>query len=234
MDKFSVYELLSFFIPGYISAKIVEYYFKLFEIKLPDVTTSNINDNILILVLAVFLGIIIHFLTFKLQKVSSLFQKAVYPKEISYINKNSVLLMILPAINEYYDKDRKHDDKSENIKFGSLLYYEYVFDFCYYYLEVQDKITQAKNFQSFYFLFRNLFTISLLHIGFLCILLIAGIFMPGLGIFNGNSFLFLFFLFALTAMIAYITRVLRGKVISKVLWSYYLDRRIKEIEKNKK
>jgi len=236
MDKFSVYELLSFFIPGYISAKIMEYYFKLFEIKLPDATAININDNILILVMAVFLGIIVHFLTFKLQSKSSLFQKAVYPKEITYITNNSVLLMILPAITDYYSKDKKHDDKSESILNGAdkLSYSEFMFDFSYYYLEVQDKITQAKNFQSFYFLFRNLFTISLLHFVALGILLIADIFITRFDIINMNTILLLFMLIVLTFLIAYLTRILRGKTISKVLWSYYLDRRIKEIENNKK
>lgn len=234
MDKFSVYELLSFFIPGYISAKIVEYYFKLFEIKLPDATTSNISDSVLILVLAVFLGIIIHFLTFKLQKICPMFQKAVYPKEVSFIRNSSELLMILPTLNEYYVKDKKYEEGIEEIDGGSFTYYEYIFDFCYYYLEVQDKITQSKNFQSFYFLFRNLFTISLLHLGVLFILLITDKFIYTLGIWNINTLFIVLLLIALSALIAVIARFLRGKMITRVLWSYYLDRRIKEIENNKK
>jgi len=45
----------------------------------------------------------------------------------------------------------------------------YLFDIAYYYLEVNGKIGTSKSFQSFYFLFRTIYTFLLLTFPFLLI-----------------------------------------------------------------
>ncbi len=65
-----------------------------------------------------------------------------------------------------YIKDKKH--KTEHTTGDTPA--NYLFDYAYFYLETQGKIATAKNYQSIYFWFRNLFSICV--IGFLTSLVI--------------------------------------------------------------
>ncbi|MBK6498567.1 MAG: hypothetical protein IPG00_10560 [Saprospiraceae bacterium] len=66
MDKFSIYELFSFIIPGYLAAKIIEYYLRFYGLSLPFPMEGNLEDNLLMLVVSIILGVAIHVLTFKI------------------------------------------------------------------------------------------------------------------------------------------------------------------------
>lgn len=241
MDKLSIYELLSFIIPGYIAAKVIEYYLSFYSLHLPFPMEGNLDDNLLMLVVAIILGVAIHVLTFKIIGIKSLkrWKGWIYKPEAEYIknSKFGELLMIMPAVKIMYEKDKLHKDELSKITISednTLEYYDWTFDFAYYYLEVNDKITQAKNFQSFYFLFRNLFVMSMIHFVLLIILGIASFFTDdGYSILNPFTGLMVLLLLLLTWLIVIVTNWLRGKMIDRVLWSYYVDRRTKEIDNKK-
>lgn len=253
MDKLSIYELLSFIIPGYIAAKIIEYYLTFYEIKLPFPMEGNLDDNLLLLVVSIILGVFIHVLTFKIISLDGLewMKDLIYKKEKDYIkdSKNGELAMIIPAVAALYEKEKNHQDAISEIravlevkdKDGNvekkdieLDYYDWTFDFAYYYLEVNDKITQAKNFQSFYFLFRNLFVMSMVHFAILILLAFMSFIKPAFSILNIDTLYTVLLLAAITWLIAVVTNWLRGKMIDRVLWSYYVDRRTKQIDNQNK
>lgn len=240
MDKFSIYELFSFIIPGYLAAKIIEYYLRFYGLRLPFPMEGNLDDNLLMLIVAIVFGVAIHVLTFKIINIPSLKRMKwwIYKPEAEYIksSKFSELPMIMPAVKECYEKDKNHNDSTSEIVISNgkkLDYYDWTFDFAYCYLEVNDKITQAKNFQSFYFLFRNLFVMSMVHFVILAILVLVSFAKSEYSILNWDTLYMVLLLVALTWLIVVVTTWLRGKMIERVLWSYYVDRRTKEMDNKK-
>ena len=242
MDKLSIYELLSFIIPGFLAAKIIEYYLNFYDLTLPFPIDGKLDDNLLLLVVAIIFGVAIHVLTFKIIGIESFkWLKAwIYKPEIEYIkdSKFGELPMIMPAVKKYYEQDKNHKDELSKIKVSEtaeIEYYAWTFDFAYYYLEVNDKITQAKNFQSFYFLFRNLFVMSMVHFALIIIMGIASFFVDAdYNILNMSSVRMVILLMLLTWLIVVVTGWLRGKMIDRILWSYYVDRSTKGIDNNNK
>ncbi len=241
MDKLSIYELLSFIIPGYVAAKIIEYYLTFYGLRLPFPMEGSLDDNLLMLVVSIILGVAIHVLTFKIIGIKSLktWKGWIYKPEAEYIKKSKFaeLPMIMPAVKMMYEQDKHHKDNMSVITLSDdkkIEYYDWTFDFAYYYLEVNVKITQAKNFQSFYFLFRNLFVMSMVHFVLLIILGIASFFIDaGYSIINPGTGMMVLLLILLTWLIVVVTNWLRGKMIDRVLWSYYVDRRTKDIDNKK-
>lgn len=235
MDRFSIYELLSYIVPGYVAAKILEYYLQLYEVILPFPIDGTLDNNLLLLVVAIILGVAVHVLTFRLMPYKW-FKWCVYKPESHYIkdSKFGELHKIVPEVIKLYEEDRSHKDTASDIVLSdgtTLKYHDWTFDFAYYYLEVNDKITQAKNFQSFYFLFRNLFTISLIHFVVLVVLWLTGLMgcIP-VCIHNLDTLMMVLVLALFTVLIVIIAQWLRGKMIDRVLCSYYVDRQINKID----
>lgn len=237
MNKLSLYEILSFMVPGYILISIVELYNQLvfsgnplFNIK------SDVEKSMLYLALSLFVGLAIHIFTFELIKLSEKkkqifgwYNRIVYQTVQSLSKNNEFLIKIIPFLNKEYRKISKHDEDA--VKESKAEYY--LFDIAYFYLETNDKITASKNYQSLYFWFRNMFTISLFLIPFSLIVWIISFSdnftseerCYALAILTLNSFLIF--------IISIITRWLRKKFVIKVLYSYY-SIRIHEIDKNNK
>lgn len=257
MDKFSIYELLSIIIPGFVATKIIQYYLNLFNVTIPFPIGDTVGDNIFLLVVVILLGVVIHVLTFRLMKYKW-FKYCVYPSESEYIVKSKCkeLSMIMPSVTQYYLKDKMHDDVSEKIiiKKGVEIknnvdgkeqtvmtedvtqeFYNWTFDFAYYYLEVSDKIAQAKNFQSFYFMFRNLFVLSLVNFIILSVLAFSSYFgADENNLLNCRTVAMFVLLIIFTWLLSIVALWLRGKMIDRVFWSYYVDRRIKDIDNHNK
>lgn len=242
MDKLSIYELLSFIIPGYVATRIVEYYLKFYNVTLPFPMEGKMDENLHLLVIAIILGVAIHVLTFKVISHPKLkwMKSWIYKPEDEYIknSKEGELPMIMTAVKSHYESDKQHNDEKSEIKLSadkSIEYYGWTFDFAYYYLEVNDKITQAKNFQSFYFLFRNLFVMSMVHFVMLFFLCIASFFtIARYSMLNISTALIVLLLLLLTWLIVVVTNWLRGKMIYRVFWSYYMDRQINKIDNQNK
>ena len=233
MEKFSLYEILSFLLPGFVLIGIVQLYQKyvfgcehlLFS------SDSKFSESIVLLCLSLFVGIVIHVSTFLLmkQKYFKWFKNAIMQSVQEISANNKFIQCTIPFLNEEYRKLRKHDELpvNENEAENNL------FDFAYYYLEVNGKISAAKNFQSLYFWFRNMFTIS-------CFLLPVSMVITAIALYKGytcnktDSAILIMTINLITLFIIIPTaRWLRTKYVDKVFWSYYVER-LHQNEKNNK
>ncbi len=149
MDRLSIYELLSFVVPGVIAIEFINFSsaYVLKTTKL--ITAESFSDGLLFFAIALFIGCLIHIITFKL--IEWRWYKRLVYKPIEEIKNDEYISKILPDLKEKC----KSALNTENICNENL------FDNAYYYLEVKEKISQAKNFQSIYFLFRNIVTLAL-------------------------------------------------------------------------
>jgi hypothetical protein len=232
MDKLSLYEMLSFVLPGFIVFKIIEFYnFHIFKNETFFDDENKIEDSVLLFCVSLFLGIVIHILTFRLLKTSRLkwFKKLIFKTVHDLSIDNGLIQKTIPFLNKEYIRLREHQEEkvNENQIENNL------FDFAYIYLEVNDKIAASKSFQSLYFMFRNVFTILLLLLPISTIILIS----TWLNDYNELQIKSQIILIAITIIIALIiiptANWLREKLVEKVLWSYFVER-IHENEKNNK
>lgn len=217
MDKLSLYEILSFVIPGFIVIKLVDIFRFLLLGSNNLFSSDNIGDSLILFCVSLIFGVIIHVLTTQITLKISFFKKLVYTS-VKDVELGKYSKLIIPYLNEEYTKLKKHDC-DENTSDQPT---DYLFDFAYYYLEVNDKITQVKNFQSLYFMFRNFFTIGLILVPIL-------LFTISYSYYNKldqtqNFGLSLLIVFIGLLVIIYVSRWLRIKMIERVFESYYADR----------
>ena len=167
MDRLSIYELLSFVIPGTVAVELMNFSAEYVSGKAPLITAGNLSDGLLFFAIALFIGCLIHIITFRLIKRKWYKKLACTPmdkiKNYDYVER------IFPKLKEEFCK--KHSVENEDISRGEI------FDTAYHYLEAQGKISQAKNFQSIYFLFRNIVTLSLFVLPVSVIFFLASLFM---------------------------------------------------------
>lgn len=217
MDKLSLYEILSFVIPGFIVIKLVD----IFRFRLLGsnnlFSSDNIGDSLILFCASLVLGVIIHVLTTQVILKMPFLKKLVYTS-VKDVELGEYSKLIIPYLNGEYTKLKKHDC-NENTSNQPT---DYLFDFAYYYLEVNDKITQVKNFQSLYFMFRNFFTIGLILVP----ILLFTIFYSYYNELNQTQNLGLSLLIVFIGLLVniYVTRWLRIKMIERVFESYYADR----------
>lgn len=221
MNKLSVYEVLSFLVPGFAALFIAKQYsLLLFNYRI----LKNINvveEGILYFIISLLVGLFIHIFTFYLTGISAkkkwfkLYNKLVFQSVKEIADQKKGIKKTIPFLNEKYKEIRKHnEDKSANGKIEDNL-----FDFAYFYLETNDKIAPSKNFQALYFMSRNLFTL------FMFVSLFA-VFITALSFINCESYRYktlfiLLVIFTLMTFLIYITKWLRRKFVSKILQSYY-------------
>jgi len=90
----------------------------------------------------------------------------------------------------------------------------YLFDIAYYYLEVTKKIGTSKRFQSFYFLFRNIYIVLLLTFPFL--LIKYGTLFVNHRTTANNEILILIFIILLFPISVWCVRFMRKKMFERV------------------
>lgn len=213
MDRLSIYELLSFIMPGALVVELINFcssqllnYHTIF-------TVQNLGEGMVFLFLALFFGSLIHIISFKYLLSRKWYKIMVY-KPIDKIKNCDYIEKIYPTLKEMYVKIA--NKKKTEVSKGEI------FDFAYYYLESQDKITQAKNFQSLYFLFRNIF-----NLGFIaCVFLIIIGILSFCKCFNGNmpEILYSLLVVIITTLIsAFIARWFRVKMADRIFGTYYAD-----------
>jgi hypothetical protein len=237
MEKLSLYEILSYVIPGFILIAIVEIYNQYVFENLPLYNhQGKFEDSIILFISSLFLGIIIHIITFRMlkksknkciQKFKKSYQTLIYKSPQALSASNKEIQKIIPFLNREYIRLRKHQEEAvgENQAENNL------FDFAYIYLEIHDKIAPAKSFQSLYFWFRNMFTISLLLVPFSILIYILTV-INGFYMHQQKTAILFFFLNVVFGLIVIpIANWLREKLVHKIMWSYYVAR-IHENEKN--
>lgn len=221
MDKLSLYEILSFLVPGFIATQLINYYYVdvFSQPNLLSNDTFNLESSFLLFILALFLGILTQILTFRFLNWKWI-KKLVFksPQQISV--ENDFVQRAIPFLNAEYKLLRKHGEKEPKPNEADA----YLFDFAYLYLEVNDKVTPAKNFQSLYFAFRNVFSLCLITLFVTALTLLISFFVD-LGCYTIFKLKSLFFItLIITPLIIIGARWLREKLVEKVFWSYYVDR----------
>lgn len=217
MEKLSLYEILSFVVPGYVLLELSKWFGSFFidaNFKLDE----SLSNSLLQFIIALFLGIIIHVLTFKIFMKIKWYKDLIYKSVQKISVENDFIQKAIPFLNEHYIAHRKHTEKpvNENEAENNL------FDYAYYYLEINDKIAAAKSFQSLYFLFRNFFTITLFFLP-ISVITILILYTQNYCCCLQRTALTAFILLIIIAFIlVYIGRWLREKTVEKVIWSYYV------------
>lgn len=147
MGKFSLYDFLSFFLPGVILCFLV------YQV-IPDnahvfKSMGETIDGLVFLGIALVVGLGIHRLSFYFLNFK-IYKNLIYPTVANVAKSKSFKINI----------DIQQIPNSSNLSLEDL------FDEAYFFLEFNDKINTPKNFQSYYFFLRNLFTLSLLVLPF--------------------------------------------------------------------
>src|SRR5690606_4489569 len=151
MDKFSLYELLSFIIPGFTAIAIFKLIFNLiFGCSVFEFSENNFIIILLLTSIALCLGVLLQIISFRILdwKRFKWFREIVYQSADKIKSKSNHLSKIFPYLNERNEKIGKHHVQNE-------LSIDDIFHMAYYYLETNEKIGPTKNFQSLYFWLRN-------------------------------------------------------------------------------
>lgn len=230
MDKLSLYEILSFVVPGFVAIKVAEFFNSSFlENEKWFNYESKFEESLVLFLLSFFVGILVHIITFRFISIKKMkwYRSLIYktPQEIS--SKDRFIQKTIPFLNNDYLATKKHD---EDLPMPNEAAYN-LFDYAYHYLEINDKVATAKNFQSMYYWFRNMFTICLITFFITLIFIILTY------IYDFNSeapkklYWFLFIIIIFGIMLIPSTQWLRKKLVEKVFWAYYVERTHKEVIK---
>lgn len=206
MDKLSLYDLLSILLPGSLLSLFLVMLFNDFGYDLDGFELNDYFWLTIYLSSSFFLGSTINILTrsilgFKLYQKFGLYTPIheIYEKA-SHNNQ----------LKPFYDSfDIPQGDKMSHQERSG-----YIWDEIYYDLEATDKISVPKSFQSFYFFFRNFFTLGL----FLLLPTIA------LGLAHWFTakyiILFIIILFAMGISV-FAASWNRKMMVSRMYWTYY-------------
>lgn len=210
MKNFSLYELLSYLIPGFLLLKIAGFYLNDLQLTFFVELGNDLNNNILFLVISLIIGVFIHRITFWI-KDKPLYSNDIYSSIESVKAQSEELQKLIPLVESIIKQ------KGDAVPINE----DYVFDFAYYYLDLNDKISKAKGFQSFYYLFRNIYTVLLLTLPlffYKLVLLFKN--QQSAPSYELLTFIFIILLFPVSVWCA---RFMRLKMFVCVFWSYYID-----------
>jgi hypothetical protein len=209
MNRFSLYELLSYLVPGLFLLVFANFYLNYVFGLNSFIKNSNLEVNLLYLFGALFLGVVFHAYAFKhlgLKWVRNL----IYFSVDKHVKKDQDLKKVKDYLKDYL--------KTEELDV------EDYFDLGYYYLETNNQISMAKSFQSIYFWLRNTFFLMLcLSVIQILLGIIFWIVIQFDNIEYNVLYGFVFFGITLCSAIILIKPIkfYRGKMIDRVLWSYY-------------
>lgn len=210
MKNFSIYELLSYLIPGFLFLKLLTYYLADFQLQSLSKFDGDLNNNIFFLVVSLVIGVALHRFTFII-KNWPLYRNDVYVSIDKLKEESEELKKLIPLVEDIM-----------KTKIGESQFDKtYLFDIAYYYLEVNSKIGTSKSFQSFYFLFRNIYTVLLLTSPFLLIKL--GTTFVNYQTTTSKETLTLVSVLLLFPISVWCARFMRRKMFERVFWSYYID-----------
>ncbi|WP_392447910.1 CRISPR-associated protein Csx27 [Capnocytophaga canis] len=213
MDRLSIYELLSFVVPGVIMIELINFSAEYVFGKAPLITAGNLSDGLLFFAIALFIGCLIHIITFRLIK-RKWYKKLAY-KPINEIENNAYIKQIFTNLKEEYSKIHNINSIDEVSKLN-------VFESGYYYLEAQGKISQAKNFQSIYFLFRNIVTLSLFVLPVSVIFLLISFFMKDCTL-SGKIITIIIGTLVIGGLSSVIAQWFRVKMTDRIFGLYYAE-----------
>lgn len=219
MIRFSLYEFLSYIIPGYLLLWIMKK-----EIIPSDVfayLTEGSSDMLNVstfLGFAIVIGVIFHFVVDKIQ-TWKVFEK-VFRIPPSIVLENS---------SEHFKnvyKEVKIQMKKKNLNIEQIEeeenYLKYSFDDAYHYLDVKNMNESVLKFQSIYYLLRNTSTVCIFSIISIVVIFISRQFNSSLDISELN-WIFLLVLMVFAFATGGIARNLREKYIKRTFYLYYIS-----------
>ena len=168
MEKISLYDLLSILLPGAIFTLFIEFLFFQFNWHIDNYEVNEYFKLTIFLSSSIFFGSIINIFTRAMlngfyKKISlytpmyKIFKK-IFTKD-TILAKKYFDVKLVEIGNKLGDTNIEIDNLDDKTYHK---YIEVLWDEIYFELESNNKIKVAKDFQSFYFFFRNFFTLGLL------------------------------------------------------------------------
>lgn len=209
MEKISLYDLLTLLLPGALLTFFIELIASNYNFNLDELGLNQYFNLAFFLSSSIFLGSLINVLTNKWLKY---YRKIGLYTDIGIIYKNNKnLKRIKPFFQEKLKtiigiEEFKKNSRSEN--------FDIIWDEIYYELEAKDQINSPKTFQSFYFFFRNFFTLGII------------LFLPTLILCIYTKFQSLYVLLFLINLSAILISWKAGdwnrrKMVDRMFWTYY-------------
>jgi len=205
MEKLSLYDFLSVLLPGSLLTLFLLFFVRDLGVDFKQIELNQYFSLMVFLSFSIFLGSIINILT------RSLLDKpykaiGLYEPISKIYSKFSKGKLLEPYYEEMMNKLSPEKDFDEKI--------EDVWAKIYYTLEANNKIAVPKSFQSFYFFFRNFFTLGLL-------LLIPAVIM--LCYYQFNYYLYTLILTILIMVLSiFSAKWNRKKMVERMFWTYYV------------
>lgn len=203
MEKISLYDLLSILLPGALLTLVIEVMIYDFGLKIDGLEINNYFKLTLFLSSSIFMGSFVNILTRKFLK---LYEKIGLFTPLRKIFESSTELELIKPFLKKKMNLLAFDSKEEKLEqLWSVVYFE---------LEANGKISNPKAFQSFYFFFRNFFTLGVILFLPLLFQLIFHCFSPKYIFLCSINFLGVF----LSISAAKWNRV---RMMERMFWTYY-------------
>jgi len=203
MEKLSLYDLLSILLPGALLTLAIEVIANDFGLKIDSLEINNYFKLTLFLSSSIFIGSLINISTRRLLKI---YKKTGLFTPLKTIYKSSTELELIKPFFKKKMNSLAFDSKKEKL--------EQLWPIVYYELEATGKISSPKTFQSFYFFFRNFFTLGIILFLPLLFQLIFHCFSP--------KYIFLCSINVLGIFLSIsAAKWNRVKMVERMFWTYY-------------
>lgn len=213
MDKLSLYDFLSFLVPGFIAVEWVRFFYTATGLPLIPLLTiyTDVELGFILLCISFFTGLIIHCITFWAIGLKW-YKHLIFPSAGPVMNRSNSLGPALPRLEKLCAE--KCGRSLFNNK-GELA--PGFFDEAYFTLEGTDKMNSIKGYQSIYFFLRNVFTLCLIAFTAMLLaqlwLLISTHVSPAI-------WLALLITTVITLLCLPLARFSRKKMIDRLFWTY--------------
>lgn len=201
MNQLSLYDFLSFFLPGVLATEVLK---PLLPAMAGAATnTTDVGQIPLLLAVALITGLSIHTLTHGLLRVRP-YRSVVAPGMATIVAQPRTELALLRPWLQQRCVALTGKELPEGA--GDL------FNYAYYFLETRDKIGPAKTYQAMYFFCRNVLSLALCCVLYLLYLLYWQQVVPS----------YMYLLLAAGGAAVPVARMCRLKMTERVLWGYYV------------
>lgn len=217
MSQLSIYDFLSFFLPGFIAVELCRLLgmYSGIALTLP-IHFSDVEKGLIVLAVSLILGLFIHRLTFlAVDRKWQWYQNLVMLSIGQVAAHSDDILYIQPYLDEYCKQITGQPFFINKEKVAP-----YFFDHAYYVVEANEKMNVAKNLQSMYFFCRNIFTLTLI-VGPLLIVFMALILLLT-GMFNYSWLLITVAVIATVFISRICANFYRVKMIERIFWTYHI------------
>jgi hypothetical protein len=241
MEKVSINDLLSLLLPGlflFLSGGLVNnycphYFHKTFQQLFGIGHESEFFNTIFFLLVSIVCGAFVHGVTYYFIRDKHL---KIYNRFTGLFQKTGIIFAGLYGMQHYtpfFDADCQKvfnvpfinpAVKTEKEKETLLQQQGAYFDYMFYYLTAQGKMSEARSNQNFYFLFRNLFTVNVLIIMSCLILSLVFVSLKGWSAVQPLALIALSYALLAYIVFAPLGRWYRKRMVRNLFFQYYMLR----------